>query len=177
MSSVTAVSSKTSCFSAGSVFGPHGWMLRSNTSKSSNFLCRQNGSFYSFGIERNLPTCNVSTSSLTTLLTTANGPWTISTRAFDRYSNRALFHDHLKGPHKKFRPPRKPLDGKPMLRGVILKTLIKKPKKPNSANRKCVLVRLTNGKEAVAYIPGIGHNLQVCYFGFILENNFVDKAY
>ncbi|XP_021946104.1 40S ribosomal protein S12, mitochondrial [Folsomia candida] len=64
------------------------------------------------------------------------------------------------GPHKKFRPPRKPLDGKPMLKGIVLKTLIKKPKKPNSANRKCVLVRLSNGKEAVAYVPGIGHNLQ-----------------
>jgi len=46
------------------------------------------------------------------------------------------------------------------MKGVILKTLIKKPKKPNSANRKCVLVRLTNGKEMVAYVPGIGHNLQ-----------------
>jgi small subunit ribosomal protein S12 len=68
---------------------------------------------------------------------------------------------HKTGPHKKFRPPRRPLDGAPMLKGVILKTLIKKPKKPNSANRKCVLVRLSNGKEAVAYVPGIGHNLQV----------------
>lgn len=46
------------------------------------------------------------------------------------------------------------------MKGVVLKTLIKKPKKPNSANRKCVLVRLTNGKEMVAYVPGIGHNLQ-----------------
>lgn len=41
-----------------------------------------------------------------------------------------------------------------------MRTLIKKPKKPNSANRKCVLVRLSNGKEMVAYVPGIGHNLQ-----------------
>lgn len=46
------------------------------------------------------------------------------------------------------------------MRAVVIKTIIKKPKKPNSANRKCVLVKLTNGKEAVAYIPGIGHNLQ-----------------
>jgi len=68
---------------------------------------------------------------------------------------------HKTGPHRKFRPPRKPLDGKPMMKGVILKTLIKKPKKPNSANRKCVLVRLSNGREAIAYVPGIGHNLQV----------------
>ena len=38
--------------------------------------------------------------------------------------------------------------------------LIKKPKKPNSANRKCVRLRLSNGIEATAYIPGEGHNLQ-----------------
>lgn len=61
-------------------------------------------------------------------------------------------------------PPRKkrrhPLDSKPFMKGVVIKTLIKKPKKPNSANRKCVLVRLSNGKEATAYVPGVGHNLQ-----------------
>lgn len=67
---------------------------------------------------------------------------------------------HRSGPHIKTRPPRQPLDGKPFAKGVVLKTLIKKPKKPNSANRKCVLVRLSTGKEMVAYIPGIGHNLQ-----------------
>ena len=50
-------------------------------------------------------------------------------------------------------------------RGVVIKTVIKKPKKPNSANRKCVLVRLTTGKEATAYIPGEGHNLQACTVG------------
>ena len=72
-----------------------------------------------------------------------------------------LYQMHLTGPHFKKRPPRKPLDGAPMLKGVVLKTLVKKPKKPNSANRKCVLVRLSNGKEKVAYVPGIGHNLQV----------------
>jgi small subunit ribosomal protein S12 len=67
---------------------------------------------------------------------------------------------HRQGPHFKFRPLRQPLDGKPFAKGVVLKTLIKKPKKPNSANRKCVLVRLSTGKEMVAYVPGIGHNLQ-----------------
>ena len=46
------------------------------------------------------------------------------------------------------------------MKGIVLKTLIKKPKKPNSANRKCVLVRLTNGKEKIAFVPGEGHNLQ-----------------
>ncbi|XP_026461866.1 40S ribosomal protein S12, mitochondrial-like [Ctenocephalides felis] len=72
----------------------------------------------------------------------------------------SLAQMHRSGPHKKTRPPRQPLDGKPFAKGLILKTLIKKPKKPNSANRKCVLVRLSTGKEMVAYVPGIGHNLQ-----------------
>lgn len=67
---------------------------------------------------------------------------------------------HRSGPHHKTRPPRQPLDGKPFAKGVILKVLIKKPRKPNSANRKCVLVRLSTGSEMVAYVPGIGHNLQ-----------------
>lgn len=67
---------------------------------------------------------------------------------------------HKTGPHHKIRHIKRPLDGNPFMKGVVLKTLIKKPKKPNSANRKCVLVRLSNGKEMVAYIPGIGHNLQ-----------------
>lgn len=34
------------------------------------------------------------------------------------------------------------------------------PKKPNSGNRKCVIVKLTNGNEEIAHIPGEGHNLQ-----------------
>ncbi|XP_028984953.1 28S ribosomal protein S12, mitochondrial-like [Betta splendens] len=50
--------------------------------------------------------------------------------------------------------------GHPQLKAVVLKTMIRKPKKPNSANRKCARVRLSNGKEAVAFIPGEGHNLQ-----------------
>lgn len=67
---------------------------------------------------------------------------------------------HRTGPHIKNRPSKNPLNGNPFAKGVVLKTLVKKPKKPNSANRKSVLVRLSNGKEMVAYIPGIGHNLQ-----------------
>ncbi|CAH2982940.1 unnamed protein product [Chilo suppressalis] len=72
----------------------------------------------------------------------------------------SLAQMHRTGPHIKQRKSRNPLNGNPFAKGVVLKTLIKKPKKPNSANRKCVLVRLSNGKEMVAYIPGIGHNLQ-----------------
>ncbi|XP_046742959.1 40S ribosomal protein S12, mitochondrial [Diprion similis] len=71
-----------------------------------------------------------------------------------------LWKMHLTGPIIKNRPNKNPLDGAPFAKGVVLKTLIKKPKKPNSANRKCVLVRLSNGKEMTAYVPGIGHNLQ-----------------
>ena len=46
------------------------------------------------------------------------------------------------------------------IRGLVLKVVVKKPKKPNSANRKCVRLRLTTGDERTAYIPGEGHNLQ-----------------
>jgi small subunit ribosomal protein S12 len=48
----------------------------------------------------------------------------------------------------------------PFKRGVCVKVTTKTPKKPNSAIRKIARVRLTNGQEVTAYIPGIGHNLQ-----------------
>ena len=48
----------------------------------------------------------------------------------------------------------------PQKRGVCTKVSTKTPKKPNSALRKIARVRLTNGYEVTAYIPGIGHNLQ-----------------
>ncbi|HCG36334.1 MAG TPA: 30S ribosomal protein S12 [Clostridiales bacterium] len=48
----------------------------------------------------------------------------------------------------------------PQKRGVCTKVSTKTPKKPNSALRKIARVRLTNGYEVSAYIPGIGHNLQ-----------------
>jgi len=48
----------------------------------------------------------------------------------------------------------------PFKRGVCLKVGTTTPKKPNSALRKIARVRLTNGMEVTAYIPGIGHNLQ-----------------
>ncbi|CAG2105243.1 unnamed protein product [Medioppia subpectinata] len=73
--------------------------------------------------------------------------------------NRLLHRFHVCGGSWR-RKPKHPLDNQPQMKGVVLKTLIKKPKKPNSANRKCVLVRLTNGKEKVAFVPGEGHNLQ-----------------
>ena len=48
----------------------------------------------------------------------------------------------------------------PFKRGVCTQVRTMTPKKPNSALRKIARVRLTNGNEVTAYIPGIGHNLQ-----------------
>ena len=67
------------------------------------------------------------------------------------------------------RKPRKPkvrktdvpaLEKSPQRRGVCTRVYTTTPKKPNSAMRKVARVRLTNGKEVNAYIPGEGHNLQ-----------------
>ncbi len=52
------------------------------------------------------------------------------------------------------------LDSCPQKRGVCLQVKTMTPKKPNSALRKVARVRLSNGKEITAYIPGEGHNLQ-----------------
>ncbi len=67
------------------------------------------------------------------------------------------------------RKPRKPkvkkskspaLTGCPQRRGVCVRVYTTTPKKPNSALRKVARVRLTNGYEVTAYIPGEGHRLQ-----------------
>lgn len=52
------------------------------------------------------------------------------------------------------------LQGCPQKRGVCTRVYTTTPKKPNSALRKVARVRLTNGIEVTAYIPGVGHNLQ-----------------
>lgn len=64
------------------------------------------------------------------------------TRSFNTLKNRPVFFDA------------------PFKRGVCTKVTTKTPKKPNSAIRKIARVRLTNGLEVTAYIPGMGHNLQ-----------------
>ena len=56
--------------------------------------------------------------------------------------------------------PTPALKGNPQKRGVCTRVYTTTPKKPNSALRKVARVRLTNGKEVNAYIPGEGHNLQ-----------------
>ncbi len=64
------------------------------------------------------------------------------TRGFNTIKNRPVFYNS------------------PFKRGVCTKVTTKTPKKPNSAVRKIARVRLTNGQEVTAYIPGEGHNLQ-----------------
>ena len=63
-----------------------------------------------------------------------------------------------KAPAQKTKTPA--LRGAPQKRGVCTRVYTTTPKKPNSALRKVARVRLTNGMEVGAYIPGEGHNLQ-----------------
>jgi len=67
-----------------------------------------------------------------------------------RYGRRPL--------HSKTKSPA--LSGCPQKRGVCVQVKTMTPKKPNSALRKIARVRLSNGMEVTAYIPGVGHNLQ-----------------
>lgn len=60
--------------------------------------------------------------------------------------------------HRKSKRP--DLEGAPQKKGVCLLVKTMTPKKPNSALRKVARVRLSNGREITAYIPGEGHNLQ-----------------
>ena len=61
---------------------------------------------------------------------------------------------------QKSKPKYPALEACPQKRGVCLQVKTMTPKKPNSALRKIARVRLSNGKEITAYIPGEGHNLQ-----------------
>ena len=61
---------------------------------------------------------------------------------------------------KQERSKRPALEGNPQKRGVCTRVYTTTPRKPNSALRKVARVRLTNGFEVGAYIPGEGHNLQ-----------------
>lgn len=69
-----------------------------------------------------------------------------------------LVRQGRKQPKKKSGAPA--LKSSPQKRGVCTRVWTITPKKPNSALRKVARVRLTNGIEVTAYIPGIGHNLQ-----------------
>ena len=61
---------------------------------------------------------------------------------------------------KKWKSKAPALGGNPLRRGVCTRVYTTTPKKPNSALRKVAKVRLTGGFEVIAYIPGVGHNLQ-----------------
>ena len=61
---------------------------------------------------------------------------------------------------KKYKSKAPALQKNPLRRGICLRVYTTTPKKPNSALRKVARVRLTNGIEISAYIPGEGHNLQ-----------------
>ncbi len=69
-----------------------------------------------------------------------------------------LVRSRRKQTRKKSKRP--DLEQCPQKRGVCLQVMTRTPKKPNSALRKVARVRLSNGKEVTAYIPGEGHNLQ-----------------
>lgn len=69
-----------------------------------------------------------------------------------------LVRDGRKGIPQRRKTPA--LDACPQKRGVCLRVYTTTPKKPNSALRKVARIRLTNGMEVTAYIPGVGHNLQ-----------------
>jgi small subunit ribosomal protein S12 len=62
--------------------------------------------------------------------------------------------------HKKKKSKSPDLQASPQRRGVCIRVFTSTPKKPNSALRKVARVRLTNGREVNAYIPGVGHTLQ-----------------
>jgi len=66
-----------------------------------------------------------------------------------------------KGRKKVVKKSKRPdLESCPQRRGVCMQVMTRTPKKPNSALRKVARVRLSNGREITAYIPGEGHNLQ-----------------
>lgn len=70
--------------------------------------------------------------------------------------NQFLRRKKIKKLHKKTPA----LDNCPQKKGICVKIILKAPKKPNSALRKIVRLKLTNNKKVYGYIPGCGHNLQ-----------------
>ena len=74
--------------------------------------------------------------------------------------NQLIRHGRKKW-HVKTKSPA--LQRSPFRKGVCLLVRTQTPKKPNSALRKIARIRLTNGEEITAYIPGEGHNLQEHY--------------
>ena len=73
-----------------------------------------------------------------------------------RTLQQVIRHGPLKAKPKK----QGPMNGQPQLKGIVLQTMILKPRKPNSGQRKCCKVRLSTGKVMTAYIPGEGLTLK-----------------
>lgn len=65
-----------------------------------------------------------------------------------------------KKPSKKIKTRSPALESCPQKKGVCLSVFVRKPKKPNSGERRCTRVKLSTGKTVDCYIPGEGHNLQ-----------------
>jgi len=63
-------------------------------------------------------------------------------------------------PKKRYKANAPLLENGPQRKGVVSQVFIMKPKKPNSAKRKVARIKLTSGKQTMAYIQGEGHNLQ-----------------
>lgn len=81
--------------------------------------------------------------------------------------NQMIRNNRFTRPEKEKKYRCKELEGAPMRRGTVLKVMIMKPKKPNSAQRKVAKVKLSSGKIILAYIPGEGHNLQEHHTVFV----------
>ena len=76
-------------------------------------------------------------------------------------TNQLILGAQQRLPKKRMRDKKTPaLQGCPQKRGVCLRVYTKTPKQPNSAIRKLAIIRLSNIREIIAYIPGEGHNLQ-----------------
>ena len=71
------------------------------------------------------------------------------------------FHKTKRGRVTKAKKSDPMLNGSPQIRGTCTDVMHKTPRKPNSACRRVARVKLSNGRFVTAYIPGIGHNLQV----------------
>ncbi|KZS90498.1 ribosomal protein S12 [Sistotremastrum niveocremeum HHB9708] len=114
--------------------------MRSSSLTSPTSLLRQTPSFRS------------SPPSITTLIRLFH-----PTPSFNATLNQSI----RRKPHKKPNPSKAPaLDGCFQRKGVCTNIFAKKPKKPNSGNRKVARVKLTTGKTVLCYIQGEGHNLQ-----------------
>ncbi|CAD6199973.1 unnamed protein product [Caenorhabditis auriculariae] len=111
--------------------------------------------------------CSVATAPMSFCATMPSSSFTASAASLHTSSTVAR-NNFLQFIHYRNGPPKRrarskdksPITGFNHFKGIVLKTVIRHPKKPNSGNRKCAIVRLSTGAEVCAYIPNVGHNLQ-----------------